>query len=124
MGDASGGPVGGQALQLAGAKASVPPSRLPALVERAQAALAPDRDSYRRRYELVAEDERRSVFLVPDGHWREVGDRLGFDRREADAVRRAHAEQLRRFGSRSGRREEFETALDIREAAVVGATDD
>lgn len=122
-GDAAGGPIDGQALLLAGAKASVPPSRLPALVDRAQAALGPERSAYRRRYELVDEDEERSVFLVPDGHWETVGDRVGFDRRERDAVRRAHAEHLRRLGSRTNRRDEFETALEIREAVVVGAPD-
>lgn len=121
---ASGGPLHGQALLLAGTKASVAPQRLPELVDRAQAALASERDAYRRRYELVDEDERRSIFLVPTGHWRDVGERIGLDRREYDAVRRAHAEHLRRFGSRADRRGEFETALEIREAVVVGAAGD
>jgi hypothetical protein len=49
-----------------------------------------------------------------------VGERLGLTARECEAVRRAHEEQLRRVGTETGRREEFESALDIRSAAVVG----
>jgi hypothetical protein len=34
-------------------------------------------------------------------------------------VRRAHEEQLRRYGGRTGRRDEIEAALEIREAVVI-----
>jgi len=58
---------------------------------------------------------------VPEGHWAEVCSDLGLPEREVDAVRRAHAQQLRRVGSKTDRREEFETALEIREAVVIVA---
>ncbi|WP_224268105.1 hypothetical protein [Haloprofundus salinisoli] len=113
-------PIEGQVMLIAGAKASVPPERLPGLLTRAQADLGGRVQNYRLRYELVAETDEYAAFFVPTGHWGEVGERLGLDQREADALRRTHEEQLRRLGRRSGRREEFDSALEIREAAVVG----
>lgn len=119
----AGGPIDGQVLLLAGAKASVAPTRLPDLVERAAAHLRERRDRYRRDYEQVHADGERTVYLVDEGHWETVGAALGFDDRETDAVRRVHEEQLRRIGRRTGRRAEFDHALDIREAAVLGPPD-
>ncbi|WP_433623984.1 hypothetical protein [Halomicrococcus sp. NG-SE-24] len=116
-------PVDGQVVLLAGAKASVPLERIPDLLERVQADLGPRLDAVRRRFECVHEDGERAVFLVPDDHWRTVGDRLGFGRRERDAVRRAHEEQLLRLGRREDRREEFASALELRTAVVVGRRD-
>ncbi|WP_224448808.1 hypothetical protein [Haloprofundus salilacus] len=113
-------PIEGQIMLLAGAKASVPPERLPTLLTRAQADLGGRIEEYRRSYELVDETDEYAAFFVSTGHWAEVGERLGLDRREADALRRTHEEQLRRLGRRSDRREEFGSALEIREAAVVG----
>lgn len=113
-------PVDGQILVLTAAKASVPPKALPHLLRRVQTDLGPRLDDYRRAFELVDEDDERATFLVPRDHWRTIGDRLDFERRETDAVERAHTEQLRRIGSRLDRREEFETALEIRSAVVVG----
>lgn len=113
-------PIEGQVLVLAAAKASVAPNTLPELLCHVQADLGPRLDDYRREFECVAEDDERVTFLVPSDHWTTVGDRLGCNRRETDAVRRAHTEQLRRLGSRLGRRDEFETALEIREAVVIG----
>lgn len=110
----------GQALVLAGAKASVAPSRLPELLVRAQEALAPRVDDYRRRYESAVATVVSEAFFVPRRHWEELGAELGFDEREFDALRRTHEEQLRRLGSGEGRREEFETALEVREVVVVG----
>lgn len=113
-------PLDGQVLVLAAAKASVAPERLPRLVDRAQAHLGPRLDDYRREYECVAEEGERAVFLVERGHWAAVGEEIGLGEREVDALRRAHEEQLRRTGTVGDRREEFESALDIREAVVVG----
>lgn len=116
-------PIEGQALLLAGTKASVAPRRLPDLVRRAAADLRDRRATYERSRERVVDADEAGAdadaYLVPTGHWSAVGERLGLDAREADAVRRAHAEQLRRFGSETGRRDEFETALEIREAVVI-----
>jgi hypothetical protein len=120
---ARGDPLDGQVLILAAAKASVPAERLPELVDRVQADLGPRFEAYRRAYEAVHESPGRWVFLVPLDHWESVGDRLGLTVREREAVRRAHEEQLRRVGSETDRREEFESALDIRSAVVVGRAD-
>ncbi len=119
-----GNPIDGQALLLAAAKASVGPQLLPDLVERVQADLGPRLGEYRRRYELAHEDEAACVFFVDADHWVDVGERVGLERREREAVRRAHTEHLRRVGSDLGRREEFETALDIRSCVVIGRPED
>ena len=113
-------PISGQVILLAGAKASVPLERLPHLLERVAVHIDAERESYDRRFERVAVDDERSVYLVPRGHWRTVGGEMGLAEREIDAVRRTHEEQFRRIGRRSDRREEFDHALDIREAVVVG----
>lgn len=113
-------PLDGDVLVLAGAKASVSPDRLPELVRRAQRHLGPRLDEFERAYETVDADDERVVFLVSTGFWSDVGAELGLESREADALRRAHGQQLRRIGSETDRREEFVTALEIREALVVG----
>ncbi|MFB6108513.1 MAG: hypothetical protein ABEJ82_06705 [Haloplanus sp.] len=113
-------PIDGQVIMLAAAKASVGPTHLPDLLTRVQATVGPQADDYRRDFECVYRDDDREVYLVPTDHWAAVGDRVGFSDRETDAVRRAHDEQLLRLGSKTGRREEFETALEIRDAVVVG----
>ncbi|MFB6196084.1 MAG: hypothetical protein ABEI80_07920 [Haloplanus sp.] len=105
---------------LASAKASVGPGTLSELLRRVQTDLEDRLDAYRRQFERVVETDEREVFLVPTDHWETIGDRLGLGRRETEAVARTHAEQLRRIGSESDRREEFETALEIREAVVIG----
>ncbi|QLG64001.1 hypothetical protein HUG12_06330 [Halorarum salinum] len=110
----------GNALLLATAKASVGPERLPALLGTAAAELAARRDDYERRFEAVHERDGTLVVLVPEGHWADLGGDLGLGEREADALRRAHEEHLRRLGSQLDRREEFEHALELREAVVVG----
>lgn len=116
----AGEPIEGQVLLVAAAKASVPAKRLPDLVDLVQAELASDLESYERRYELAHEAPEFRAFFVEDGHWGEIGDRLGFDRRETDAVRRAHHEQLRSVGRREDRDEEFESALEIRDCVLIG----
>lgn len=112
-------PIDGQVMLLAAAKASVAGSRLPELVERAQEELGPRLGEYRRRYESAHEDEDACYFFVPDGHWESVGDRLSVGERETDALRRVHEEQLKRLGKRLERREEFETALELRSCVVI-----
>lgn len=115
----TGGPIDGQVLVLAAAKASVAADRLSPLVERAATHLRGRRERYRRDYECVHADGDREIYLVDDGHWEGLGATLGFDARETDAVRRAHEEQLRRVGRRTGRQAEFDHALEIRAAVVV-----
>ena len=115
-------PIEGQILVLTAAKASVAPTRLPDLVDRAQRRLAADRERYRREYERVHADDRREAFLVEWGHWEELGEELGMTDRERSAVRRAHEEQLLRIGRRTDREETFETALEIREPVCIGTS--
>lgn len=119
-------PFGGQVLLLVGAKASVPLAGLPALVGQAASHLAAD--DYRRSYERVARADASvtgleapvEAFLVPVDHWAEVGATLDLSEREGDALRRVHADALRRIGRAEGRESEFEAALEVREAVVLG----
>lgn len=121
----AGSPIEGQVIVLTAAKASVPPSRLPGLVEQTQAILEEDVQRYRREYERIDVDraDGYEAFLVDWGHWEAIGERARFDARERAAVRRAHEEQFLRLGRRTGREEEFETALEIREPVIVGTPD-
>jgi hypothetical protein len=113
-------PIEGQVLVLTAAKASVGGQRVPDLVAEARREIEPQSDDLRRKYECVHEDDVRTVFLGPEGFWRKVGDDLDWAEREYEAVARAHAEQLLRIGKREDREDEFETALELREAVVVG----
>ena len=120
MDNVPGGPLDGNALVLAAAQASVSGERLPELVDRAQKHIEPKVEKYRREYELAHTDETQTVFFVEEGHWEAIGEELDLEAREWKALRRVHAEHLKRLGSDLGRREEFETALELREAVVVG----
>ena len=115
----NGDPIDGDVLLLASAKASVG-TRLPDLVERAQDDFGTRIEDLRQRYEVVHETDGRVVLLVEVGFWQDAGERLDLTPRESDGVRRAHAEQLLSLGRREDREAEFETALEIREALVVG----
>lgn len=119
----AGEPIEGQILLLTAAKASVAPTRLPDLIDRAQAMLGPDLERYRREYERLYADADLEVFLVDWGHWDGLGARLDVSDRELSAIRRAHEEQLLRIGRRTDREAEFETALEIREPVVIGIDD-
>lgn len=113
-------PIDGTALLKSAALASVPSDRLPALLVRVQSGLSPRVDEYRRRYERVARDPDREAFLVESDHWEAIGDRLGLADRERDAAARAHETAVEQWGSKTNRRDEFETALEIRSAVVIG----
>ena len=116
----SGDPIDDPALLLAASTVGVGPQLLSDLVEHVQGHLAPRLDDYRRRYELVDETDEACVFLAESGHWETLSAEFRLDPREREAVERAHAEHLRRLGSETERRDEFETALEIRECVVVG----
>jgi len=111
-------PIEGQVVLLAGAKASVTLTQLSALLERVQKRVQRRREEYARQYERIDADGIE-YYLVETDYWDRVGERLGFDDRETDAVRRTHEEQFRRDGRRLDRREEFETALDIRTVVAI-----
>ena len=116
-------PIEGTALVKTAALASVPAGRLPELLARVQADLGPRIDEYRRRYERIASAPHRETFLVESDHWNAVGDRLGLSDRERDAVARGHETAVERAGSNGNRREEFESALEIRSGVVIGLAD-
>ncbi len=113
-------PIDGTALLKSAALASVPSDRLPTLLARVQSDLAPRIDEYRRRYERVGREPGREAFLVEPDHWTGIGDRLGLSDRERDAAARAHETAVEQWGSKTDRRDEFETALEIRSAVVIG----
>ncbi|VTT86015.1 unknown [Halorubrum sp. DM2] len=117
-------PIEGTALVKTAALASVPAASVPELLARVQADLGPRIDSYRRRYERIAAEPDRETFLVEPDHWEAVGERLGLSERERDAVVRAHEAAVERIGSGSGRRDEFDTALEIRSGVVIGVDSD
>ncbi|GAA0717934.1 hypothetical protein J2744_000478 [Halorubrum trapanicum] len=117
-------PIEGTALVKTAALASVPAARVPKLLARVQADLGPRIDAYRRRYERIAVEADREAFLVEPDHWEAVGDRVGLSERERDAVARAHEAAVERIGSGSGRRTEFDTALEIRSGVVIGVDAD
>lgn len=119
-GDPGSVPFDGTVLQQAAALGSVGPNRLPELLARVDAHLRSRRESVRRRFERVHRDESRELFLVPEDFWPELGAELGLSDREWKAIRRAHEGQLLRVGSQLDRREEFESALDVRSAVVIG----
>lgn len=116
----AGRPIDGHALLLAAAKGSVTPRRLPGLLDRVQRGVAERHERYDRGYECAAETQRWRAYFVEEGHRAELGATMGLSDREVDGVRRAHAAHLRRAGGDRGRREEFETALELREVVVPG----
>ncbi|GAB6880543.1 hypothetical protein JCM17823_28170 [Halorubrum gandharaense] len=113
-------PIEGTPFMKAAALASVTPDRLDTLLTDVQRDLGPRIDDYRRRYERIVATTEREAFLAEPDHWNGVADRLGLTDRERDAVARAHAAAIERLGTESDRREEFETALEIRAPVVVG----
>jgi hypothetical protein len=116
----AGGPLKGNALILGAAKGSVSGERLPDLADRAQVFLEPRLPEYGRTYECVYEDENEAVFLAEEGHWAEIGEEMGLDDREWQALCRTHAEHLKQLGGELDRRAEFESALELREPVVIG----
>lgn len=111
-------PIEGQAVLLAGAKASVPLHRMKPLLAQAANHL---RDVDLSRYEQVYADDERAIHLADLDFWHREGEAMDLARREWEALRRAHEQQLLKVGSREDRREEFDTALEIRTAVVVAA---
>jgi hypothetical protein len=112
-------PIEGQVVLLAGAQASVTLTHLSDLLERVQHHVADSRAEYDREYERIPACGDADYYLTDQDRWDAIGRRLELEDREIDAVRRTHAEQFRRDGRRQDRREEFETALDIRDVVAI-----
>lgn len=113
-------PLDGTVIQYAAALASLGPNAFRDVLVRVQAHLSDEQARYERQFECVHREDDRVVYLVPPERWTTMGEELSLSEREVKAVRRAHERQLERIGSQSGRDEEFESALDIRSAVVVG----
>jgi hypothetical protein len=118
--DAGVHPIGGTPLVKTAALASVPADRLSPLLVRVQRSLNPRLETYRRRYERIECGDGRESFLVESDHWVSLGVELQLADRERDAAQRAHETAVIYEGTRSGRRDELETALEIRSAVVIG----
>lgn len=114
-------PIEGQVVLLAGAQASVTLSQLSAIIQRAQDHVRQRSTGYVDQYECIDGTDGVCYVLAESGHWDDVGDELSFTEREADAVRRAHAEQFRRDGRRLDRLDEFETTLEVRDPVAMTA---
>jgi hypothetical protein len=112
-------PIEGQIVLLAGARASVTLTRLSEIIRHAQDHGHEHAEAYDRRFERVDGTDDIAYYLADDGHWAEVGDELDLATREADAVRRAHAEQFRRDGRRLDREEEFDATLEVRDPVAI-----
>lgn len=112
-------PIDGTVIQYAAALGSVGPNEFTDLLVRAQRHLNADYERYDREFECVYRDDERAVYLVPLDHWDSVGAAMSLEGRETKAVRRAHERQLKRVGTGGDRRDEFDTALEIRSAVVV-----
>lgn len=112
-------PIEGQTVLLTGARASVTLSGLSELLERTQRHLVERFDEYSREFERIDGTAGRIYFLTPAGHWMQVGTRIGLTDREADALRRAHETQFLRDGRTLGRRDEFETSVEIRDPVAI-----
>lgn len=114
-------PIEGQVILLAGARASVTLTRLSELVTEAQTYLGDRHGEYDRRFERLDGTDGTVYYLADPDHWVRIGEQLGFSDRETDAVERAHAAQFRRDGRRLDRREEFESAMEIRDVVAVAS---
>ena len=117
-------PIDGPVILYTCAVASIPARAMGPLLRDVQAHLHAHRQRYARRWECAIETPARAIYLVNPGHWDEVGAALSLGRRQQDAVERAHRRQLLAAGRERERREEFQTALEIRTAVVIGTADD
>lgn len=113
-------PFDGAVLQQVADPERVGPRELPELLGRVEGHLTGCRESLRRRFERAHTDDRRELFFLPPDYWEGVASVLSLSSLEKQAVRRAHERQLLRVGAETRRGAEFDAALDIRTAAVVG----
>lgn len=114
-------PIEGQIVLLVGAQASVTLQRLSELLHTIQEHLDGSHETYARQYEHIDGSENLVYYLVSADHWETIGEEVGLDSRETDAVRRAHEVQFERDGRRLNRTEEFESALEIRDVVAMPA---
>ncbi|WP_082224676.1 hypothetical protein [Halolamina rubra] len=118
--DADAVPFDATVLQQVAHGDGIPPRELPELLGRVDAHLIDSRESLRRRFESPYSDERRELFFVPPDYWDGVASVLSLSPVEKRSVQQAHERQLLRIGAETRRGSEFDAALDIRTAVVVG----
>ena len=118
--DADAVPFDAAVLQQVATADDVDPGELPELLGRVEAHLADCRESLRRKFESPYSDDRRELFFVPPDYWEGTASVLSLTPREKQTVRHAHERQLLRIGAEARRGSEFDAALDIRTAVVVG----
>ncbi|WP_435119018.1 hypothetical protein [Halolamina sp. C58] len=118
--DADEVPFDAAVLQQVAGSDGVDPRTLPELLGRVEAHLTGSRASLRRQFESPYSDESRELFFVPPDYWEGVASTLSLTPQEALTVRQAHERQLLRIGAETRRGAEFDAALDIRTAVVVG----
>ncbi len=117
-------PINGPVVKITAAKASIAAERVLPLLDRVQDHLDHRAATIAREYELAYKQQGQAGYFVDEAFWQAVGARVDLDRRELDAVRRAHNEQLRHAGRRQGRRAEIESALEIRDCVLVNRNED
>ena len=113
-------PIDGPVILYTCAVASIPARAMGPLLRDVQAHLHAHRQRYARRWECAIETPARAIYLVEPGHWDEVWAALSLGRRQQDAAERAHRRQLLIAGRETDRHDEFETALEVREAVIIG----
>ena len=117
-------PIDGPVILYTCAVASIPARAMGPLLREVQAYLHPQQPQYARRWECAMDTPSRAIYLVEPGHWDDIGTAVSLERREQEAVERAHRRQLLAAGRDRDRREEFDTALEIRTAVVIGTASD
>lgn len=100
--------------------ADVDPGTLDALLGRVADYFDGKERALERQYERAIAATDGVVLFADAGFWDRTGAALGFTETEITAVRRAHEATLLLAGDRADRLAEFETALDVRTAVVLG----
>ena len=118
--DADAVPFDATVLQQVAHGDGIPPRELPELLGRVDAHLTDSLASLQRRFESPYSDERRTLFFVPPDYWEGLASVLQLSPDEQRAVQQVHERQLLRIGAETRRGSEFDAALDIRTAVVVG----
>ncbi|GGN06955.1 hypothetical protein [Halarchaeum nitratireducens] len=100
--------------------ADVDPATLDALLGRVADYLRGKERALERQYERAIGARDGVVLFADADFWARTGAALAFTEVETTAVKRAHEATLLLAGDRADRLGEFETALDVRTAVVLG----
>jgi len=100
--------------------ADVDPETLDALLGRVADYFRGKERALERQYERAIDACDGVVLFADADFWERTGTALGFTEGEITAVKRAHEATLLLAGDHADRLGEFETALDVRTAVVLG----